>query len=351
MDLIDRCYEAALMPDEWDGVLGGLCERAGATQAALILFDGLAKPSVKLHNGPAWQASVFQQVWRDSPAVLWGLARTPSSFTTFRKNFTAQALAVDPAVTMLYEQGLHDHAVSAHSLGEGRSIGLMFARSTAAGLYRQRDLDALDAMRPHIVRAGLVSVRLGVERAQTMVATLERLGVAAAVLGPTGKVIAANPLLEAMPTVLIPTAFGGIAVAERVKDDRFREALGKVGTGEAGPALPLPLPGVGEHPPMILHLMPVRGQARDVFSGGHVLLVVVPVGGGSVPDTTLLHGLFHLTAAEANLTRELATGETLQQIATRTGRSIHTLRVQLRSILAKTGTHRQADLMRLLSHM
>jgi DNA-binding CsgD family transcriptional regulator len=42
-------------------------------------------------------------------------------------------------------------------------------------------------------------------------------------------------------------------------------------------------------------------------------------------------------------------GRTLPEIAVRTGRSHHTLRAQLRSVLAKTGVHRQAELLQLLA--
>ena len=44
----------------------------------------------------------------------------------------------------------------------------------------------------------------------------------------------------------------------------------------------------------------------------------------------------------------VAAGETLQEIAEREFLSLHTVRVHIRDILRKTGTHRQSELVRLL---
>ncbi|ODT78208.1 MAG: hypothetical protein ABS76_24680 [Pelagibacterium sp. SCN 64-44] len=56
-----------------------------------------------------------------------------------------------------------------------------------------------------------------------------------------------------------------------------------------------------------------------------------------------------LTAAEAMLANDLVHGLTLDQSAAGRGTSIHTVRNQLRAILAKTGTSRQSELVGLLA--
>jgi DNA-binding CsgD family transcriptional regulator len=58
--------------------------------------------------------------------------------------------------------------------------------------------------------------------------------------------------------------------------------------------------------------------------------------------------LFDLTAAESRLVCALAEGRNLGEIAAEAGNSIHTVRTQLKSALAKTGTARQAELVALL---
>jgi len=61
-----------------------------------------------------------------------------------------------------------------------------------------------------------------------------------------------------------------------------------------------------------------------------------------------LKSAFRLTPSEAALAISLSRGETLADIARSRGTSVNTVRVQLRSAFAKTGCHRQSDLMRLV---
>jgi DNA-binding CsgD family transcriptional regulator len=64
----------------------------------------------------------------------------------------------------------------------------------------------------------------------------------------------------------------------------------------------------------------------------------------TAPDILYLQQQFKLTPAEAALTRELIKGDGVNGAAERIG----TARAQLRSVLAKTLTGRQAELVRLV---
>ncbi|MBI5278477.1 MAG: helix-turn-helix transcriptional regulator [Burkholderiales bacterium] len=65
-------------------------------------------------------------------------------------------------------------------------------------------------------------------------------------------------------------------------------------------------------------------------------------------DPLLLAECFGLTPAEARIAVALAAGFDVKEIAQRHRTSVHTVRSQLRAVLVKTGTNRQADLIRLL---
>ena len=70
----------------------------------------------------------------------------------------------------------------------------------------------------------------------------------------------------------------------------------------------------------------------------------------AVPDAShaLLGSAFSLTPAESRLVGEIVDGTPLPQIAAERGLSENTLRTQVASILAKTGTRNQKDLIRLI---
>ena len=63
---------------------------------------------------------------------------------------------------------------------------------------------------------------------------------------------------------------------------------------------------------------------------------------------TVLRDAFGLTAAEAAVVRALTLGQPLREIAASRRRSMETVRTQIRSILAKTETRAQSDLIRLI---
>lgn len=63
--------------------------------------------------------------------------------------------------------------------------------------------------------------------------------------------------------------------------------------------------------------------------------------------TDMLRAAFEFTPAEADVVRALTEGQTLQQIAETRSRSIDTIRAQLKSIMAKTETRSQTELVRL----
>ena len=62
----------------------------------------------------------------------------------------------------------------------------------------------------------------------------------------------------------------------------------------------------------------------------------------------LLQSLFALTPAEARLAEQFANGISLTEVADNLRITVATARTQLKSVFRKTGTSRQAELVRLL---
>lgn len=352
MDVIDQLYEAAWAPELWPDALRSMCAPSRSTQAVMLVFPTGADPVATGYNVPPQTNRDFiSERWKQSPAVAWALQNGHAEFTPFTVAFTPAELAADPAVSQLYGLGLGDCLTSMLSLSGGDKVGFMVARARELGEYEPAEAGGLNALRPHLVRSVMVAARMRLEMARNMVDALERLGLSAAVIDQKGRVVASNALLDEMSGALIPTAFGGIALGDRLKTDRLKAALSRVGLGEDGPATSIPVNGTADCPPILLHLLPVRGRARDLFGGGHVLLVASPTKPRPLPRPDVLRGLFDLSTAEARLVSELAAGGGLPLIAQRTGLSVHTLRVQLRAVMSKTGVHRQAELMRLVSSL
>ena len=69
-------------------------------------------------------------------------------------------------------------------------------------------------------------------------------------------------------------------------------------------------------------------------------------GRGAALDEEALRSLYALSPAEAEVTLRLARGAAPREIAAATGRRYETVRTLLKRAMGKTGTARQADLVR-----
>ncbi|MET3590950.1 DNA-binding CsgD family transcriptional regulator [Mesorhizobium shonense] len=102
---------------------------------------------------------------------------------------------------------------------------------------------------------------------------------------------------------------------------------------------------------LLAEVVPMTSFARDLFNGGDFLLCFTDLVGQQSPSARLLRQAFHLTAAEARLASSLTTGDGIKAASARLAIGRETARTQLRAILAKTGTHRQAELTALLARL
>jgi DNA-binding CsgD family transcriptional regulator len=170
------------------------------------------------------------------------------------------------------------------------------------------------------------------------------------VLGTCGQLIATNGLFESLIPRVATESVGRLLLAHGPADALFEQAIASLPQrGEAPSVRSIAIPPQADDPALILHIVPVRGFANDVFSSAAAILVVTPVEPQKVPTAEVLQGLFDLTPAEARVARAIAEGRTLEAVAQAHGLSKETVRSQLKSTLGKTGLRRQADLARLLS--
>ena len=104
--------------------------------------------------------------------------------------------------------------------------------------------------------------------------------------------------------------------------------------------------------PLPVLVVPLRGR-QPLLADRHpaaAVFVTDPERCASIPGRRLVE-LFGLTPAEAQLAVGLLAGKRLEQIAADRGVKLPTVRNQLRAVLAKTATGRQAELVRLLASL
>lgn len=346
--LTDLIYEAAVLPELWPSVLDQLAGIAGAQGTVLIASD------LRSHR---WiNSKSLDQVMADFASGGWSsagqrtarlLAARHAGFVREQDVYTPEELEQDVLIQhFLRPRGLGWGTATACPLSTGDTLIFSIERRFVDGPVPAEAMRVLDTLRPHLGRAALVSARLKLERARAAVEALEVLGLPAAVLGADGRLHNRN------------AAFAGL-VPRVVRDQRDRVTLSHPGADallsdvlsgrRANAARSIPVPADADNPAMVMHLLPVRGLAQDVFGGGTMLMLAAPVLPRPVPGTELLAGLFDLTAAEARIARGIADGATIALLAAQQSVAHETIRSQVKAIFAKTGVTRQVDLARLIS--
>jgi len=170
-----------------------------------------------------------------------------------------------------------------------------------------------------------------------------------AVLRGPGRMFAANGMFDALVPSLFQDRSQRVAMTDLAADVLLAEALGSLSQANSRCVKSIPVAATAGQVPMVLHVIPVRGSARDVFSQASALLVVTPVDRSAVPTAEVLQGLFDLTPAEARVARGIGQAETIDTLAVATGVNRETVRSQLKAVLSKTGLSRQQELVSLLA--
>jgi DNA-binding CsgD family transcriptional regulator/PAS domain-containing protein len=111
---------------------------------------------------------------------------------------------------------------------------------------------------------------------------------------------------------------------------------------------PVALPRKGRGPLLAYPARPPNAAINALADCQAIIVLVDPEARKSPPESTL-RAVYGLSEAEARLSVQLSSGEPLERAAERLGISKETSRTQLKSVFAKLGVHRQAELIAVLS--
>lgn len=239
-----------------------------------------------------------------------------------------------------------DNAGTMLCIPDGDMINLSVEKALADGPMTTEALARLDSIRPHLARSAMLTARLGLVHVRTAVETLAQLGFAAAAVGSLGKVLVANDLFQVASAPWTTRFKDRIALKDAAAALLLQTALDAISGAKGVRSLPLREDDLPVR--HVLHIIPVRNQARDVFTGAMAILVITSAS-KEIGSASLLQVLFDLTPAEAMLARRIGSGQSIEEIAQLENRSKHTLRRQLKNVLGKTGCSRQSELAHILT--
>lgn len=351
-EIIDRIYEASVIPNLWIDVLDRLASIAHCDGGILIAAD--TRQAVRAISSDCLSqmvdAFVHEGWMRQNIRASRLQPKNHAGFVVDLDIVSAEEAEIDPFyVHCLRKYGGGVGTGTVIPVPTGDVIIFNIERSYKKGFLDRDVLPALDVLRPHLARSALLSVRLGLERARTMTEALGLLDLPGAVLTASGRVLSTNSLLDGLHQQFSLSAGGSLMIAHRPANALFEAALQNSSDADfASYPQSFPVPSTASCTACVAHLVPLRRQARDIFSGAANLFVVTPVGVPQAPSAHILHGLFDLSPAEARVAQRIVEGNSIEEIAKANNVSRETVRNQVKSVLAKTGTSRQAELVGLL---
>jgi DNA-binding CsgD family transcriptional regulator/PAS domain-containing protein len=349
-NIIDRIYEAALLPELWTTMLDELSGIAGAQGALLhstrdyranrTIATGVAEDLlVRACEGDWWTRNTRGNVL---------MTLSPNEFHSDADHYTPEQMAAEPIYRdLLWPSGL-GYAVANHvPLPNDDVLILSIEKARDLGPVSHDAVKHLTSLRPHIARSAMLASRLAFERIQSANEALGMTGLPAAVVDESGRIIDCNSLFEGLTDQVLISSSNKLRLLHENANHLLDECLSAFRSTDHGAWLAnrsLALPRSGDRNAAVLHLMPVKGRARDLFTKAAFFVILTPIDGAKQAPTALIRGLFDLTTMEARVAQALAGGKDIGAIALAFGISRETVRQHLKNIFAKTGFSRQTDL-------
>ncbi len=256
-----------------------------------------------------------------------------------------EASFVDPAADHINYINISGHQADDNNSSE---IGPPTANARTEPPYTKYSV--IDVLRPHFDRALRLNRRIFESQQERNIVAelLERLPLGMMIVNGESQILAYNCKLDK----LISTKNGlyltdGVLGAKSSTDTaRLRRLIRAVANGEKPDGAAVYLSRDDTSLPLSALVIPLTGSASEAVDDNQVaLLFAAQEILLEIPQETLM-SLYRFTSAEARLVSSLVRNANLNSIADDFGVSKHTLRTQLKSVYEKTGTHRQAELVR-----
>jgi len=357
LDTIGSIYETGLDAARWNEALGMVAARVGATRVMLHdAYLSRADALLAAHNIPSMAVDLYRdRFWRTDPWNAAVRAQGAAMGNVYGGEQIVNAETLEASEFYREFMNPMDVRYTCGTVLQDQWRGLVpptylaCYRPVARGDFGRGERAMLAGLVPHLQAA--VDLFWRQERFQGLdpaeIAVLDRLAVGVVVANQHGRVLYVNPSAQA-----ILHRNDGLAVERgRLTSASVRESwrLNRI-IGSAclpGTATPqsdgaMAVTRTDSSWPYLVQVVPLargRNAAAAVF-------MTDPASGASGPDAPEFR-TSGLTQAERRVLDEFHTGLSRRQIAARLGLSPNTVHAHLKSIFAKTGATRQADLARL----
>jgi DNA-binding CsgD family transcriptional regulator len=360
--LVAHLYDAAMDPGAWPGTASRIAQALGSTSTVVKLHgvDGhvslleCTSNLVVPERDRAWADDWHRRDLWVERSMAHGVGGIITDEDLVRPEEQSRSGFYQEWLPRL---GIHHMLGAVFPVSPGVMGVLGIHRPRDAGGYTDRERRQAAFVLPHLQHALQIGQRFAVLAQQHSAAlqALDRFDVGVLIVDSACRIIQASPRAEAMlrecPELVVDR--GRLSLQPPSLRDKLsalvhaavETACARVGKVDASLLVPR-----AHRTPLVLSVAPLRPEAG--FQGWHRPAAMVFIRDPEAPlAATRLRELFGLTRAEAAVAASLGDGKSPERIAADLGIGIGTVRTHLKRVLAKTSTHRQAQLVALLARV
>jgi DNA-binding CsgD family transcriptional regulator len=358
-DLTETAYAAALDDTLWPEWSWGVTRLIGGKSCLLCVLgdNGMLRHHTIIHPDPAVaERYVGEEMYRTDPQVPFVSALKRSCVYT-----DVDHLNLDDPATLKYLEWqrsvprIRHYATATARLAGGDFAGLSVHWDATEGPASPEAVRRLERLLPDLGRA----MALGFTHAEKLSLAywdglLAQQREPSALIDPEGRIIRMTDAFEAMIVSGdgVSSRHGRLACPIDSADEHLRTVIDGASNGTPRRACTCLIARKSGRPAYVATAYPLTEQAHQIFERAAVLLTIVdPL---AVPFSTSRSGwieAFGFTAREAELAALLMQRHSIETAAATLAISTPTARIHLRNLFAKTRTHRQSELVLLLSRL
>jgi DNA-binding CsgD family transcriptional regulator len=359
--LIGRIYDATLDPNLWVDVLDEAARFVGGPASSLYYRDADRRPGVAYQSGldPRY-VQLFVDTYAKLDPTLTGYfyAKLEEPIST------ADVMPYDEFVqTRFYKEWARPQGIvdSAHAMLERSTksaASFVVFRHERDGLVDNESRQRMRLIVPHVRRAALIGKTIDLKKAEAAILadTLDGISAGMFLVTATGRIVHANAAGHVMLNAadVLHAEAGRLAVNDRQADQVLADTFATAGNGDAaigvkGVALPLIARDGERH---VAHVLPLTSGARRRAGASYAAAAALFVHKAALDAPSPPEAIakaYQLTPTELRVLLAVVEVGGVPDVAEALGIAETTVRTHLHQTYQKTGTNRQADLVKLVA--
>jgi len=358
--LLGCLYDAAADPDRWETFLHELAGLSGATSAGLLIHDfqhskyslssswQVRADSLRLYQDHYHALDIWAQKGMDKPS---GYICHSQSLCSLKEIRTTEMYN-----DFMLQAGIEHGMFGVLENNKYCLASISLYRDKRCSEFTESDLRILKFLVPHLQRAFQLHVRFSELKSHSadVEKALDGISTGVVMMDSKGEIV----LMNRSAGAIVAERDGLLATGAGLRAERPEETNALAGMIQAAastsngsglsPCATL-LITRRTRPPLQLQISPLRTSVIQSSRRMAVMAFIRDPLKRERPTQEVLRALYRLTPAECRVALLMSDGHTSRHIAEMVGVTENTVRTQLKSIFAKTGVKRQAELIKVLS--